>query len=187
MWTTIVQTSIVDRMASTAPQQRAKPRHFDSLEQEAYLNLWRTYDRLRTAEAELFDEFGLTPQQYNALRLLRGSHPEGCPTLTLQSRLVSRAPDITRMLDHLEQRGWIERRRGGDRRVVQVAITSAGLQLLNDMDEPIRACHQRQLGHLPAAALKQLIKLLQSARQPHESADSPWSNATAEHASPEVP
>src|SRR5579883_721154 len=105
-------------MKVPAPTRRS-PRRFDSIEQEAFLNLWRTYDRLRTAEEALFSTFGLTPQQYNALRLLRARHPEGWPTLALQSRLVSRAPDITRLLDHLESRHWIERRRAADRRVVQ--------------------------------------------------------------------
>src|SRR5437762_14094222 len=78
---------------------------FDSLEQEAFLSLWRTYDRLRALEDELFARFDLTPQQYNALRLLRAEHPEPVPTLALADRLVSRAPDITRLLDKLEHRG----------------------------------------------------------------------------------
>src|SRR5436309_12672291 len=91
-----------------------KHRHFDSLEQEVYLNLWRTYDRLRAFEDELFGEHDLTPQQYNALRLLRGEHPSKLHTLDLASRLVSRAPDITRLLDKLEERGLIERDRPPD-------------------------------------------------------------------------
>src|SRR5215831_12287434 len=96
-------------------------RHFDSLEQEVFLNLWRTYDRLRALEEELFRKHDLTPQQYNALRLLRGEYPKTLPTLTLASRLVSRAPDITRMLDKLEQRGLIRRKRPADnRRVVRI-------------------------------------------------------------------
>src|SRR5205823_14784508 len=87
---------------------------FDSPEQEVFLNLWRTYDRLRALEEELFGRFGLTPQQYNALRLLRGVHPEPLATLALAGRLVSRAPDITRLLDKLERRGWVERERPAD-------------------------------------------------------------------------
>src|SRR5207245_6033646 len=89
-------------------------RRFDSPEQEVFLNLWRTYDRLRTLEDELFSRYDLTPQQYNALRLLRGEHPNTMPTLLLARRLVSRAPDITRLLDKLEQRGFIERERPAD-------------------------------------------------------------------------
>src|SRR5690606_18237415 len=80
---------------------------FDSPEQEAYLNLWRTYDRLRALEDELFARFELTAQQYNALRLLQARHPEPMPTLAVAGRLVSRAPDITRLLDRLEQRGLV--------------------------------------------------------------------------------
>src|SRR5438046_10681220 len=84
-------------------------RRFDTLEQEAFLSLWRTYDRLRALEDELFARFDLTPQQYNALRLLRADHPDLVPTLALADRLVSRAPDITRLLDTLEARGLIAR------------------------------------------------------------------------------
>src|SRR5689334_7876876 len=94
---------------------------FDSPEQEAFLNLWRTYDRLRALEDELFGRFDLTPQQYNALRLLKAVYPETLPTLALAQRLVSRAPDITRMMDRLERRGLIRRERPADnRRVVRV-------------------------------------------------------------------
>src|SRR2546421_747047 len=87
---------------------------FDSPEQEVFLNVWRTYDRLRALEDELFARFDLTPQQYNVLRLLRAEHPGDVPTLALAQRLVSRAPDITRMLDKLEQRGLIARDRRAD-------------------------------------------------------------------------
>ena len=71
------------------------PRRFDSAQQEAYLNLWRTYDRLRTLEDELFQQHDLTAQQYNALRLLKAEHPAALPTLVLAGKLVSRAPYIT--------------------------------------------------------------------------------------------
>src|ERR1700676_4117377 len=113
----------------------ATPRpRFDSLEQEVFLNLWRTYDRLRSLEDELFGQHDLTPQQYNVLRLLRAVHPQTLPTLGLANRLVSRAPDITRMLDKLEQRGLIGRDRPPDnRRVVRVGLTEAGLALLQTL------------------------------------------------------
>jgi DNA-binding MarR family transcriptional regulator len=154
----------------------ATPRsRFDSLEQEVFLNLWRTYDRLRALEDELFGQHDLTPQQYNVLRLLRGQHPQKTPTLTLADRLVSRAPDITRMLDKLEQRGLIGRERPPDnRRVVLVGITDAGLLLLAALAQPLRACHARQMGHLSAADLKRLSALLRAARRPHEGEHSSW-------------
>jgi DNA-binding MarR family transcriptional regulator len=161
-------------MRTTGPRA-VKARHFDSLEQEVYLNLWRTYDRLRAREEELFDRHDLTPQQYNALRLLRRAHPDTVPTLTLASRLVSRAPDITRLLDKLERWGLIERDRPADnRRVVRVGITEAGLALLHSLAEPLRACHARQLGHLSAGQLKTLAGLLRRARAPHEEPGSAW-------------
>src|SRR5579871_2038796 len=139
---------------------------FDSLEQETYLNLWRTYDRLRAIEDELFSRHVLTAQQYNALRLLRARHPELLPTLTIASRLISRAPDITRLLDRLEDRGLIVRDRPSEnRRLVRIGITEAGLGVLRTLDAEVRSCHQRQLGHLKQTELRVLADLLRAARQ----------------------
>jgi len=152
--------------------------HFDSLEQEAFLNLWRSYDRLHLMEEELFGRFDLTPQQYNALRLLRGEGPGKLATLALASRLVSRAPDITRLLDKLEERGLIERERPPDnRRMVLIGLTAKGQSLLSSLDEEVRACHARQLGHLSPDQLGELIALLKAARAPHEESGSHWSPA----------
>jgi DNA-binding MarR family transcriptional regulator len=152
-----------------------KARRFDSLEQEVFLNLWRTFDRLRAYEDALFQQFDLTSQQYNALRVLRAAGPEMLQTLTLAERLVSRAPDITRMLDKLEDRGLIVRQRPADnRRVVQVGITEVGCVLLDQIAAPLQECHGDQLGHLTAAELKQLVHLLRLAREPHEDASSSW-------------
>src|SRR4051794_30933198 len=144
VWTTIVRRTIIPGMTTAPPRAR-----FDSPEQEAFLNLWRTYDRLRALEDDLFERFDLTPQQYNALRLLRAEHPAALPTLALADRLVSRAPDITRLVDKLEARGLVVRERPADnRRVVRVGVTPAGLRLLKEIARPLRDCHARQLGHL---------------------------------------
>ncbi len=138
----------------TAPAPKPAARRFDSPEQEAYLSLWRTYDRLRALEDELFAGFDLTAQQYNLLRLLRADR-DPVPTLTLAERLVSRAPDITRMLDKLEERKLLTRTRSTeDRRTVLVKLTTAGVALLDKIAAPLRECHERQLGHLSAANLK---------------------------------
>jgi DNA-binding MarR family transcriptional regulator len=162
-------------MTTPQPKPARGSRAFDSLEQEVFLNLWRTYDRLRALEEDLFGRFDLTPQQYNALRLLRGRHPDKIATLDLASRLVSRAPDVTRLLDKLEQRSLIERDRPADnRRVVRIGITAAGLALLHELGEPVRQCHVRQLGHLSRNELHDLITLLRAARQPHETPASSW-------------
>jgi DNA-binding MarR family transcriptional regulator len=163
---------------ATNVSSSVKARRFDSLEQEAYLNLWRTYDRLRAEEDRLFNSVDLTAQQYNALRLLRGKHPASLPTLALAERLVSRAPDITRMLDKLEHRKLVRRERPAEnRRVVEVRVTDAGLKLLQNLDDPVRRCHARQLGHLSQARLGQLVALLEQARRPHEPPGSSWAES----------
>jgi DNA-binding MarR family transcriptional regulator len=155
--------------------QATSGRHFDSLQQEVFLSIWRTYDRLHAIEQELFGRHQLTPQQYNALRLLASAHPEPIRTLDLARRLVSRAPDITRLLDKLEQRGLIDRARPADnRRIVRVGITPAGLSLLHELHGSLRQCHARQLGHLSKQQLKELAVLLRAARLPHEDAASSW-------------
>ncbi len=153
---------------------RRKPRGFDSLEQQAFLNLWRSYDRLKALEDALFGQYDLTAQQYNALRLLRAEHPAGLQTLALATRLVSRSPDITRLVDKLVERGLVERHRPADnRRVVQVAITRAGIALLDELSGSLRECHRRQLGHLSGKKLQTLIDLLREVRAPHEDAAAP--------------
>ena len=152
-------------------RSQAASRKFDSLEQEVFLNLWRTYDRLKAFEEEVFSQANLSAQQYNTMRLLKSVYPDSMPTLVLGSRLISRAPDMTRLLDKLEQRGLLQReRRPENRRVVEVTITTAGLQLLDDLATQVQDCHRKQLGHLPPEALEQLAALLKEARQPHEDA-----------------
>ncbi len=162
-------------MTTNPPLQR---RHYDSLEQEAYLNLWRTYDRLKAIEEELFSDYELSAQQYNALRLLRAAEPSGLTVQGIGGRLISRAPDMTRMLDRLEQRGWIARtRRADNRRVVDVHITEPGVKLLDQLAEPLCEVHRRQFGHLSPDKLRMLVSLLAEARQPLEDEDSPWAVA----------
>ncbi len=148
---------------------------FDSPFQEAYLSLWRTFDRLRTIEEEAFGRFDLTGQQYNVLRLLHVRASQPLPTLALAERLVSRAPDITRILDKLEARKLVYRTRSDkDRRSVHVGITPAGTALLRKLEKPLADCEIRQLGHMDVADLGRLIELLHAARAPHEPPGSPW-------------
>lgn len=162
-----------DKVLSTTTNPRAS--RFDSIHQEAYLNLWRTYDRLRSIEDSVFLKFDLTAQQYNALRLLRGEYPQKLHTLVLAKRLVSKAPDITRLLDRLEDQGFISRERPEDnRRVVKVSITNKGLKILQKLDHEVLECSKKQLGHLNDSQLNQLVGLLRLARTPHEDPDSFW-------------
>jgi DNA-binding MarR family transcriptional regulator len=164
-----------DAAVMKASARTRTSRRFDSPEQETFLNLWRTYDCLKAVETDLFDQFQLSAQQYNALRLLRAVHPGSLQTLALGKRLISRGPDTTRMLDRLEQRQLIRRdRRMENRRVVEIAITDDGIALLEQMSEPVRAMHRLQLGHLNRAEQQELIALLKRIRQPHEDSSCDW-------------
>ncbi|MEI6524546.1 MAG: MarR family transcriptional regulator [Planctomycetota bacterium] len=152
-----------------------KKRKFDSQEQEVYLSLWRTYDRLKGLEEELFQSWELTSQQYNVLRILQAASPRPVPTLQLSTRLISRAPDITRMLDRLGERGLVGRVRSQeDRRTVLVEITPQGLELLEKLQEPVKSLHILQVGHLSQADRTTLCRLLQKTRKPHEPSDGHW-------------
>ena len=148
---------------------------FDTPEQEVYLNLWRTYDCLKALEDQLFSQYDLSAQQYNALRLLKAAGESGLQTLALARRLISRSPDITRMLDRLEKRGFISReRKSENRRVVEVVITQEGMNLLTEMQDSVRGMHCKQLSHLSEDDQKQLSRLLKLARKPHEDETCDW-------------
>ena len=150
-------------------------RRYDSPAQEAYLAMWRCYDRLRAIEDEFFAAHDLTAQQYNVLRLLRASHPQVMATAEIVARLISRAPDMTRMLDKLEARSLLARERSReDRRAILVRITPAGVDLLKVLSEPLRMVNEQQLGHMNATDLAALTRLLRLAATPHEPLNSPW-------------
>jgi len=143
--------------------KKAKP--FESAEQEAHLNLVRTAQVLGDAFERLFKPFNLSMTQYNVLRILRGAG-EPLPCGQIGDRMVTRDPDITRLLDRLEKRGLITRERTAtDRRVVLASITPEGLKLLKQLDQPVITLHQKQLGHLGKDRLKSLIDLLEAARE----------------------
>jgi DNA-binding MarR family transcriptional regulator len=141
-----------------------KRRPFDSPEQEALLNLWRTSDQLQIRFARLLREHGLTPSQYNVLRILRGEG-KPLPCLEIADRLISVVPAITGLIDRLERLELITRRRSKeDRRVVLVAATAKALELLAGLDRPIQVLHKQLIGHLRDAELRELIRLLEKAR-----------------------
>ena len=138
---------------------------FTNREQEAYLSLMRTADALQTQIEAQLKEFGLTGTQYNALRILRGAGPEGLPCREIGERMITRDPDITRLLNRLEDRGLVERTRAShDRRVIYGKITAAGLKLLRTMDNPIEKHGREILRHVGQEKLKQLIDLLELVR-----------------------
>jgi len=134
-------------------------------EELTFLELCRTTDILSRRVSEVLKAQELSPNQYNVLRILRGS-PEGLPSGEIGNRMITRDPDITRLLDRLEKRGLIRRsREARDRRLVMAGITSEGLDLLGRLDEPVREAHRRQLGHLGRERLGALKELLQVARE----------------------
>ena len=138
---------------------------FTSREQEAYLSLLRTADALQAQVEARLKEFGLTGTQYNALRILRGAGPDGLPCREIGERMITRDPDITRLLNRLEDRGFVERTRARhDRRVIYGNITAAGLKLLRELDVPIEKHGREMLRHVPQEKLKQLIELLELVR-----------------------
>jgi len=137
---------------------------FTSREQEAYLSLLRTADALQSRVEAKLKEFALTGTQYNALRILRGAGSDGIPCSEIGERMITRDPDITRLLDRLQKRGLVERSRGKDRRVIYGKITAAGLNLLREMDSPLRKFSREILRHVSQANLKLLIDLLEQVR-----------------------
>jgi DNA-binding MarR family transcriptional regulator len=140
-------------------------RPFTSLEQEALLSIERTAAVLGHSMAEALKGYGITPTQYNALRILRGAGEGGLCRNEVRERLVARVPDVTRLLDRLEEMGLVARERDtSDRRLVTTRITRDGLKLLARLDEPVAEAHQRQLGHMDERSLRALIDLLAEAR-----------------------
>jgi DNA-binding MarR family transcriptional regulator len=138
---------------------------FTSREQEAYLSLLRTADALQTRVEAHLKGFGLTGTQYNALRILRGAGPEGLPCREIGERMITHDPDITRLLNRLEDRGLVERIRSRhDRRVIYGKITPPGLKLLREMDAPIEKYGRGLLRHVGQERLKELIELLELVR-----------------------
>jgi DNA-binding MarR family transcriptional regulator len=152
-------------MTGTLQAAIRQTRPFESPEAEAFLNLQRSADALMRGFAELLKGADLSPTQYNVLRILRGGGPEGLSCGEVGERMVTRDPDITRLLDRMQRRRHVSRsRERGDRRVVRVRITPVGLEIVNGLDGPVAALHRRQLGEMGGRRLRSLIKLLEEAR-----------------------
>jgi DNA-binding MarR family transcriptional regulator len=150
-------------MAGIVARELKQRRAFDSHEQEVLLGL-------RIAAARLMDPWekflkasaDLTPNQYNVLRILRGSHPTRLPSGDIGTRMIARDPDVTRLVDRLSRRGLVTRVRGRrDRRVVEVGITEKGLQVLRGLDEHVDRFPKAMLGPLGPGKLRQLRTLLE--------------------------
>src|SRR5688572_33316590 len=140
---------------------------FLSLEQEAQLNVVRTASLLVDAFEQMLKPYGITATQFNVLRILRGSEPCGLCRNELRDRMLTRMPDMTRLLDRMEDAGLVARaREEEDRRMVRSRITDTGLKLLSELDGVVLAEHKRRFQHVDAAQLRTLIEILTTIRQP---------------------
>jgi DNA-binding MarR family transcriptional regulator len=138
---------------------------FKSVEEEALLSIARTAAVLEHGGAEALKPFKLTTTQYNVLRILRGAGDPGLCRNEVGQKLVTKVPDVTRLLDRMEAAGLIVRQRGGeDRRFVATRITEKGLKLLDKIDRELPAIHGRLLGHVGQKRLRELIALLEEVR-----------------------
>jgi DNA-binding MarR family transcriptional regulator len=144
----------------------SRSRRAPTPEEAVFIALVRAADVLSRGLAPVLKAEDLSSNQYNVLRILRGA-PEGLPCGEIGNRMITRDPDITRLLDRLEKRGLVARsRENADRRTVWARITAAGLELLSRLDEPIQDAHRRQLGHLGRARLHALSELLLECQPP---------------------
>jgi DNA-binding MarR family transcriptional regulator len=155
-------------MRSAVQREIRQQRPFRSRSQEAIIALLRTVDIVRRPLGRIVEVQGITLQQYNVLRILRGAGPEGLPTLEIADRMVERAPGITGLMDRLEARNLVKRLRcPRDRRRVLCFVTDRGLELLLQLDEPMRLADEACLGMLNRQGLSTLIRLLDQIRAGH--------------------
>ena len=141
-----------------------KKRPFNSIEQEATLNILRTSDQLQNRMGRLFRDYGLTPSQYNVLRILRGEG-KPLPSLEIASRTIQVVPAITGLIDRLEKQGLVKRERcTEDRRIVYVGITAKALRILKKIDDPLMQLHNETFRHLNKKEAAEIIRLLEKVR-----------------------
>jgi DNA-binding MarR family transcriptional regulator len=161
---------IVYFMTAPTPLQREirQRRPFASVAQEGVVSVMRTADLLRRHMTALVEPFGITVQQFNVLRILRGGGPDGLPTLEVGSRMVEEAPGVTRLLDRLEAKGLVRRQRcPKDRRQHLCWITRQGLDLLAALDEPVVRHSREALKGLTRDEQSALLRLLDQVRAAH--------------------
>lgn len=138
---------------------------FRSREQEATLGLLRTADAVKRSLAQVIEPHGITPQQYNVLRILRGAGPDGLPTLTIGERMIEQTPGVTRLVDRLERKALVARAPcPKDRRRVFCKITPKGLDLLKELDDPVNKWDNQAVAVLQPSDIDSLINLLDRVR-----------------------
>jgi DNA-binding MarR family transcriptional regulator len=156
----------------------AQRRPFHSIKAEVTVGILRTAALIERHFAQVVARTGVTVQQYNVLRILRGAGPEGLPTLVIRDRMIHAAPGITRLLDKLEKAGLARRERASpDRRQVFCYITPKGLEVLAQLDEEMRRADDVAVGTLDEAQQRELIKLLEGVRAVHRTGNAPIDSA----------
>jgi DNA-binding MarR family transcriptional regulator len=167
--TIVLVTTIVPSMTLTrkrhlyAELRQTKP--FPSLEEEVHLEVLFTAQTLGWVATEALKPSGLTQSQFNVLRILRGARPEAMPTGKIAERMVNRDPDLTRLLDRLVSGGLVEKTRDSDdRRVVNVRITQAGVELVETASKAVGQAIKAALGPVGSRGLNQLADLLEMVR-----------------------
>jgi DNA-binding MarR family transcriptional regulator len=152
-------------MPVTLQDELKQRKPFKNLKHEAYLSIQRTAGLLQHSFEAALKPHGITATQYNVLRILRGAEPEGLCRSEIRDRLVRQVPDVTRLLDRLEDLKLASRERGDeDRRFVTTRITKNGLRLLDELEDRIDQIHDEQMGHLQHDELDSLITLLAAVR-----------------------
>lgn len=150
---------------SLLQEEIQQTRPFRSVHQEATVGLLRTADMVRERIERIVGPYGITLQQYNVLRILRGARPASLPTMTIAKRMIERAPGITRLLDRLAAKGLVDRARcGEDRRRVLCSISESGLEVLTELDEIVDRYHEEALGGLTEPEARKLVSLLDRIR-----------------------
>lgn len=153
------------QQASSLRDEIRQTRPFRSKTQEAFLSLLRSADLVKNRFSHLFTPHGLTFQQYNVLRILRGAGEQGIPTLEIGDRMIERTPGVTRILDRLEAKGWVDRERSKeDRRMVRCRITGSGHDLLAELEEPVYEADAAIFEGIPEDDLDHLIRILDALR-----------------------
>jgi DNA-binding MarR family transcriptional regulator len=153
------------RKTITLQEEIRQNKPFESPAQEAILGLYRTSDMLQRRFTQLVEPHGISLQQYNVLRILRGAGEDGTPTLDIAERMIEKTPGITRLLDKLEAKHLVRRKRcPEDRRQVLCWITDAGLRLLADLDKPMTHSGAQAVESLDSTELKTLISILEKVR-----------------------
>jgi DNA-binding MarR family transcriptional regulator len=153
-------------MAADLRDELRQARPFRSLQQEAQLNVVRTAAVLLDRLEQVMKQGGITVAQYNVLRILHGAEPDGLCRNEIRDRMVTRMPDMTRLLDRMEEAGLVARaRESQDRRMVNTRLTTKGRRLLQELEPEVDAEHQRRFGHVSDEDSRRLIALLTSVRQ----------------------